>query len=314
MSGQEIPERRAPAAGGSGPGGRAEVLIFGGYGQVGEALVATAAEAGRDPATVVQLARADADVTQPEAVAAALARWRPRVAINCAVFQPVDLCESEQEAAFAVNAIAAGSVARACRRAGVRLVHLSTDYVFGGGRTRPYREEDLPAPRNVYAASKLAGEHLVLAASEAHMVVRTSGVFGFAREGHGTAPFLERMLQRALAGQKTRVVADQVISPTFAENLARAIWRLLECGGAGLFHAAGRGAGSWFDVACMAFEAVGRRQLLRPTTAQEYGAPAPRANYTALENARLRALGLTDLPPWRQGVREYLERRLARLS
>lgn len=286
----------------------AEVVIFGGFGQVGEALVATAAEAGRDPGAVVQLGRADADITEADAIAAALEKHDPRVAINCAVFQPVDLCESEPEAAFAVNAIAVGQLAQMCRRSAVRLVHLSTDYVFGGPLRRPFKESDLPAPQNVYAASKLAGEHLALAASETHAVVRTSAVYGTAREGHGTASFVERMLERALAGQATRVVTDQVVSPTSAEELARAIWGLLECGGTGVFHAAGRGEGSWFDVAKEVFKAADAIRLLSPTTAAEFGAPAPRADYTALDNARLRKLGVPELPPWRRALHDHLVR------
>ena len=286
----------------------AEVLIIGGFGQVGEALVQTVEERGRDAQAVVQVGRAEADLRNESQVAGVLDRYRPRVVINCAVFQPVDLCESEPEQAFAVNATAAGALALACRASGARLVHISTDYVFGGGRRKPYCEEDLPAPRNIYGASKLAGEYLVLAASETHMVVRTSAVFGKAREGHGTTPFLERMLERARAGQATQVVADQFVSPTNAQDLARGLWGLIGCGGTGIFHVAGGGAASWFEVACVAFEAAGAREHLRPTTAAEYKAPAQRADYTALASARMRALGVPDLPGWRDGVARHLRR------
>ena len=282
-----------------------EVLIFGGLGQVGEALVATAAECGRDPESILQLGRADVDITDGAAVAASLEEHQPVAAINCAVFQPVDLCESEPEAAFRVNAQAAGELARACRRAATRLVHISTDYVFGGARRKPYTEEELPAPPSVYAASKLAGEHLVLAASPTHMVVRTSGVYGTAREGHGTMPFIERMLERALAEMGTQVVTDQVISPTNAEDLARGIWGLLGCCGSGVFHVANRGEMSWFQLAEFVFERAGTRRFLAPTTAAEYGAAAPRAAYTALDNKRLRRLGLPDLPPTREALQRY---------
>lgn len=291
----------------------ADVVVFGGLGQVGEALVATAAASGRDPQRVVQLGRAQADLADDAAVASVLAAHRPRAAINCAVFQPVDRCESEREAAFHLNAVAVGRLAEACCRAGTRLVHLSTDYVFfDAQRRKPFVETDLPAPRSVYAASKLAGEHLVLAASEANAVVRTSAVYGFARPGFGTAPFAARMVERALAGQETRVVTDQTVSPTFAEDLARAIWGILGCGGTGVFHAAGRGEGTWFEIAAMVFKQAGVRHLLKPTTAAEFGAPARRSPYTALENARLTALRLPDLPPWRDSMERYVEALLAR--
>jgi dTDP-4-dehydrorhamnose reductase len=291
------------------PGTHIDVLIFGGLGQVGEALVATAADAGRDPDTVLQLGRADVDIADPDAVAAVLVEHRPVAAINCAVFQPVDLCESEPAAAFAVNAIAVGALAQACRRCGTRLVHLSTDYVFGGGRRKPYSEEHLPAPRSVYGASKLAGEHLVLAASPTHMVVRTSAVYGTAREGHGTPPFIERMFERALAEMGTQVVTDQVVSPTYANDLAVGIWALLGCGGTGIFHVANRGEMSWFQLAEFVFDRAGTRRFLAPTTAAEYGAAAPRADYSALDNRRLRELGLTDLAPTRDALERYFAAR-----
>ncbi len=286
-----------------------DVLVFGGLGQVGEAIVATATECGHEPESIVQLGRADVDITDSAAVAAALEQHEPRVAINCAVFQPVDLCESEPEAAFRVNAQAAGGLAQACRRAAARLVHISTDYVFGGARRKPYNEDHLPAPLSIYATSKLAGEHLVLAASPTHMVVRTSGVYGTAREGHGTMPFIERMLERALAKMGTQVVTDQVISPTNAEDLARGIWGLLGCGGTGVFHVANRGELSWFQVAEFVFEKAGTRRFLAPTTVAEYGAPAPRPAYTALDNKRLRRLGLPDLPPTREALQRYFATR-----
>ncbi len=285
-----------------------QVVVFGGLGQVGEALAQTALEFWRDAGAVLQLGRADADITDATAVESVLTEHAPRVAINCAVFQPVDLCESEPERAFAVNSIAAGTLAAACKRSATRLVHVSTDYVFGGGRKKPFTEQDVPAPLNVYAASKLAGEGLVLAASPTHMVVRTSAVYGTAREGHGTPPFIERMFERAVKKMGTQVVTDQVVSPTFAKDLARGIWRLLECGGTGTFHLANRGAMSWFELAEFVFDKAGTRRFLAPTTAAEFGAPARRPDYTALDNRRFRRLGLDDLPSTRDALERYFQR------
>lgn len=253
----------------------------------------------------MQLARGDADVTDEIRVEELLEEHGARAVINCAVFQPVDLCETEPAEAFRVNTVAAGMLARACKRASTRLVHLSTDYVFGGPRRVPFREIDLPAPQNIYAVSKLAGEHLVLAASEMHMVIRTSAVYGKARPGHGTPPFIERMLERARQAADTRVVNDQVVSPTYAIDLAVAIWGLLGCGACGLFHVANKGQATWFEVAEIAFQAVGARRCLGPTTAAEFGAPAKRSDYTALDNAALRDLGLPDLPHWRDAMGRY---------
>ncbi len=265
----------------------------------------TAEAAGHDPAAIVQLGRDDVDVTDEVSVEESVQDHAARTVINCAVFQPVDLCETNPAEAFRVNATAAGVLARACKRSATRMVHLSTDYVFGGPRRVPFRETDLPAPQSVYAASKLAGEHLVLAASEMHSVVRTSAVYGTARPGHGTSPFIERMLERARQGAETRVVNDQVVSPTYTHDLAAAIWSLLACGACGLFHVANKGQATWFEVAEVAFTAVGARRCLRPTTASDFGAPAKRSAYTALDNAALRDLGLSELPHWRDALGRY---------
>ena len=177
------------------------MLILGGLGQVGQALVTTAEAAGRAPNSVRALSRTEVDVLDRQAVESALQQHQPAAVVNCAVFQPVDLCESEPEKAFLINAIAAGWLATSCRAAGVRLLHLSTDYVFGGERQMPYREEHCPRPLSLYAASKLAGEHLVLAAASTHAVVRASAIFGHAAPGHGSRSFVERIVAARSGGQ-----------------------------------------------------------------------------------------------------------------
>jgi dTDP-4-dehydrorhamnose reductase len=277
------------------------VVVFGGSGLVGSSFL-RAAE-GRD---VHAPAREDADISAAAAVSRVLDEKRPVAVINCAVFQPVDLCESVPEAAFRVNAIGAGVLAGACARRGIALTHLSTDFVFGGDRTRPYVEADCPRPLSVYAASKLAGEHLVLAASPRHRVVRTSAVFGPGLPGHGVGSFIDRMLERARAGQETRVVVDQVVSPTYSVHLATALWDLLARPEGGVFHAAGSGQCSRYDLARRVFEGAGRPELLSRITTAEFGAVARRPSYSALDNTRLRSLGFADLPSWEQGAETYL--------
>jgi dTDP-4-dehydrorhamnose reductase len=282
-------------------GDKGTVVIFGGYGLVGSSIVRAAG--GQDARA---LGREDADISDVAAVARVLDEHRPVAAINCAVFQPVDLCESEPEVAFRVNAIGASVLGVACAQRDIAFTHLSTDFVFGGNQTRPYVEADVPRPLSVYAASKLAGEHLVLAASPHHQVVRTSAVFGRALPGHGLGSFIDRMLERARAGQETRVVDDQVVSPTYAVHLAEAVWDLVQRPEAGVFHAAGGGQCSRYDLARRVFEAAGCPELLSRTTSKEFGALARRPAYSALDNTRLRALGFADIPPWQQGTEIYL--------
>jgi dTDP-4-dehydrorhamnose reductase len=275
------------------------VVVFGAGGQVGQAVLRN------DPGDrAVALGHEHADLTDPDAVAAALDRHAPAVVINAAVFQPVDLCESEPSRAFAVNATGPGYLAAACRERGIRLIHISTDYVFDGGKDEPYTELDCPAPLSVYARSKLAGEHVVLTADARHSVVRTCSVFG--RPGRrGSPPFVERMLQRALAGEATRVVVDQVLSPTYNEDLAGALWHLVDRDAAGLFHLAGGREASWYDLAEEVFRRAGRLDLLSRTTAAEFAAPAPRAPYSALTSVRNEELGIDPLPGWKDGLARH---------
>jgi len=277
-------------------------LIFGGEGQVGQAL-ARQARSG----AAIGLGRGEADLTDADAVDAALDRHRPDLVLNAAVFQPVDLCETEVRQAFEVNAAGAGRLATACARRGIRMIHISTDYVFDGEQRTPYTEDDCPRPLNVYAASKLAGEILVLNAGSLHQVVRTSSVYGQALRGRGTRAFVERMLQRALDGEPTRVVADQFVSPTYAEDLAVGLWELTETDATGIVHMAGSSAASWYDVAKQVFATANRMDFLEPTTAAEFGAPAPRPEYTALTSIRLPDLGIDPLPGFEDGLERHLQ-------
>ena len=280
----------------------APVFVFGGFGQVGRAVVQ--AGSGRH---VIGLGRDDVDLMDEAAIVEALDQHKPAAVLNAAVFQPVDRCETEVAEAFAINATAAGLLAAACATRGIRLIHLSTDYVFDGKQREPYTEGACPAPLSVYAASKLAGEHLVLAAHPGHCVVRTSSVYGKPLEAGGTLPFVARMLERARAGEATRVVADQVVSPTHADDLAMALWQLLDAEATGIVHAAGTTPASWHDLAEHVFGHAGRPDLLSRTTSAEFAAPAPRPAYSALGSNRLSEFGIDPLPGWQEGVERWLE-------
>jgi dTDP-4-dehydrorhamnose reductase len=221
---------------------------------------------------------------------------------NCAAYNAVDRAEAEPEAAFLVNAEAPGWLVQACRAAGARLVHYSTNFVFEGSGERPYRESDPPAPRGAYARSKREGELRVLAEPSA-LVVRTAGVFGRAESGSAAkgGSFPDRILRRAEAGEALRVVVDQRLNPTYAAHLAAASLAAVEAGRSGLLHLVAEGCCSWWELATAALLAAGRPDVpVERVSTAELGAAAPRPPNGCLESESWR-----PLPPWRRGLEEW---------
>jgi dTDP-4-dehydrorhamnose reductase len=283
------------------------ILLTGANGQLGTDL-----RRALPAAALIPLTRADLDITDQEAVERALAAHAPAWVVNTAAFHRVDDIETKDAPrAFAVNEVAVGHLARACAHRGVRLLHLSTDYVFGGGRhgdpPRPYTEEAPPAPLSAYGASKLAGEHRVRDASPHHVVVRSSGLYGVAGSSGKGGNFVETMLRLAHRGAAIKVVNDQVLGPTYTDDLAEAIARLLAVNPpGGIYHLTNAGACSWFEFAGRIFELCGLTPDLKPTTSDEYQAPARRPRYSVLANARAGALRLPPLRPWPEALEAYL--------
>jgi dTDP-4-dehydrorhamnose reductase len=277
------------------------VAVTGAAGQLGRALVGLLG-----PRTAWAGGRDELDVTDPAAIARVLDRVHPDVLINAAAFNDVDGAEAAPGPAMAVNAVAAGHLARACRERGAVLVHVSSDYVFDGAKREPYREDDCPRPLNVYGVSKLAGCLLVAAAGGPHLIVRTSGVFGPGGNRVKGGSFVERILARARGGQALRVVADQVFAPTYAPDLAAAIVSLLDRGARGLVHVTNCGSCSWHELATAALEMAGVRASVEAIGSSELGAAARRPAYSVLANERARAAGLAPLRPWRDALAEFL--------
>jgi dTDP-4-dehydrorhamnose reductase len=282
------------------------ILLIGAGGQLGSDL-----QKALPAASLIPLKRADLDVTDPAAVDRALATHAPAWVINTAAFHRVDDIEKDEhgeaQRAFAVNAVAAWRLATACARRGARLLHLSTDYVFGAGPPGPYREDAPPAPLSVYGGSKLAGEHLIRQASPRHVVVRSSGLYGVAGSAGKGGNFVETMLRLAGEGKPLRVVEDQVSTPTYTLDLAEAIARLVAADPpGGVYHLTNAGGCSWFEFARRIFALSGRAAEISPTTSAEYQAPAARPPHSVLRNARVAALGLPPLRPWPEALEAYL--------
>jgi len=259
----------------------------------------------------VPLTRAQADLTSPASLHAALETLTPQVVINGAAYNFVDRAEGEPEAAFAVNAWGVRHLALVCRKLGAALVHFSSDYVFGLDHDRrvPYEEGDAPGPVSVYGLSKLTGEYLVRSLCPRHLVIRTCGLYGVWGSGGKGGNFVETMLRLAIQGGPLRVVNDQTCTPTYAPDLADAVVRMLARGAAGLYHVTSGGACTWFEFAKAILELSGIKADLRPTTSAEAGRPAERPGYSVLASTKL-----PPLRPWREALPAYLEERTRRTS
>lgn len=283
-----------------------KAVVFGCAGQLGVELEREFRQRGYD---VTGLDRKQVDITNAEAVEAAVARVAPDVVLNAAAYNQVDVAESEPAAAYQVNGLAVRNIAVACRQSGARLVHYSTDYVFDGTAGRPYVETDPPHPLGAYAVSKLAGEYYARAYLDDALIIRTSGVFGLGGLQTARGNFIELMLRLAREGKPIRVVEDHIGSPTYAPLLAARTADLVERGVTGVIHCGGGTPISWFDFARMIFSEAGLQPDLRPTNEREYRTPARRPKYSALANQRMEELGVAPMPPLETAVRSYLQLR-----
>ena len=280
------------------------VLITGAGGQLASDLEAQL----QDRAVVLAAPRSVIDVTDDRAVRAAFAELRPAAVLNCAAFHNVEVCEREEDRAFAVNARAVKRLAGCCAETGAKLVHVSTNYVFDGAASDPYDEDAAPSPRSVYAISKLAGEHAALAYAPGSLVVRTAGLYGL----HGSASkggnFVTRMIARAREQGALAVVADQRLTPTFTADLAAGILAALDAGVAGRLHVTNAGATSWhgFTEAILELAGVDAPVAATETVIPAGGADRPRNG--VLRSSVLERAGLEPLRPWRAALADYLER------
>ncbi len=275
-----------------------KLTVIGANGMLGRDLVAAAQEAGH---TVHGLDLPAIDITDPASVERALPETD--AVVNCAAYTQVDKAEEERDLAFRINADGAGILARACASRGVRLLHLSTDYVFSGESDQPWREEDEPAPLNAYGASKLAGEQQVHEARGPSVVVRVESLFG--KNGKN---FVRTIATRLLDGQREfRVVADQISSPTYTRHAAAGLLRLLESGQNGTVHMTASGHCSWFEFARAIADRLAPDAVVEPVPSEAYPLPARRPRFSVLYNARFEAWTGTRLPSWREGLDNYLK-------
>ncbi len=276
-----------------------KLLITGGKGMLGRTLQRILCEH-----EIIVADLPEADITDASGFDRFLADSGAETVLHCAAMTAVDKCESELDAAYKLNAFGSGNVASACNRHGIRLIAISTDYVFDGTLNRPYHEFDAATGgATVYGQSKFAGEEMIRRHCPNHAICRISWLYGA-----GGPSFVHTMMKLADGTHpELKVVADQHGNPTSALAVARQLRNLLERPElVGTFHMTCEGEASWFDFAQEIFRLAGIRQKVVPCTTQEFPRPAPRPANSRLEKRMLRLAGLPPMPDWHDALAEFM--------
>lgn len=226
---------------------------------------------------------------------------KPDVVINCAAHTAVDLCETDIENAYKINAIGPRNLAIASEKVGAKFVQVSTDYVFNGNENQPYREDNETCPNSIYGKSKLMGEQFTKEFCSKYFIVRTAWLYG---EGNN---FVRTMLKLAQNNKELNVVNDQFGSPTSTVDLAKAIIDLINTENYGTYHGTCEGQCSWYDFAKKIFEISNIDIKVNPVSSEEFKRPAPRPKYSVLDNFMFKLVKLNSFRRWEDSLIEYLE-------
>jgi dTDP-4-dehydrorhamnose reductase len=282
-----------------------KILVTGAAGQLGREAVLAFTARGHE---VIGIGRGDLDLAGSANVAQAIAAHAADWVVNCAAYTQVDRAEQESSQAFAVNRDAAAAIARGARQCGSRLLHVSTDFVFGGRQAIPYREDDAGDALNVYGRSKWEGELAVQAVLPEALVMRTSWVYGV----HGNN-FVKTMLRLMSEREEVRVVDDQIGTPSWTSDIADAMLTLMDNAVTGTWHFSNEGVASWYDLAHEVLSAAResgyglRIERLLPIPGAEWTCAARRPAYSVLGKTKIRPLLPQPVPHWRESLRRMLK-------
>lgn len=284
------------------------IAVSGKNGQLGNELIRLAA-AYANSFDFVFAGHEQLDITSEEAVAGFFAKYKPAYFINCAAYTAVDKAETEKETAYAVNALAPGSIAKQCAQYGTTLITISTDYVFNGNAGHPYQPGDATDPVNYYGYTKLAGERLALQNNPRTLVIRTSWVYS----DHGNN-FVKTMLRLMKERDAISVVNDQLGSPTYAADLAKAIMQIISVyqeGNThyGICHYSNKGVISWYDFALAIRDLAGLSCIVHPIPTTKYPTPAKRPAYSVMDTGVIEKDFSLHIPGWKESLQVCLSKR-----
>jgi dTDP-4-dehydrorhamnose reductase len=265
-----------------------------------------------DGVDCVAVGRGEVDFSRPEKVARAIGDYAADWVINCAAYTKVDKAEEERELAFTVNRDAARAVAEGVKRSGGRLLHVSTDFIFSGEQSHPYKEDDPTGPLGVYGQSKLAGEQAVRQVMPDALILRTAWVYGL----HGNN-FVKTILRLAAERQDLRVVDDQIGTPSWTADIVKAMRRLIAVDAAGTYQFTNEGVASWYDFAYEIVAYAGQigmpvvAERIRPISTEEFPLPAARPAYSVMSKGKIRDVLGYQIPYWRDSLHAMLDQLVA---
>lgn len=277
------------------------ILVFGGKGQLAQCIQKVG---GEFPALkIISCSSKEVDITKPESIQEAFDLYLPDAVLNCAAYTAVDLAEEEQEKAFQINRDGPVEIAKICKKHNCQLVHISTDFVFEGKSCRPLTEEDPAISSAVYGASKRAGELGVQEHMQQYLILRTSWLYS--EFGNN---FVKTMLQLSQTKPQLSIVMDQVGTPTYAVDLARAILTMLSGPKfvPGIFHYSNEGVASWYDLAYVLFDKYGLDYPVFPINSSEYPTKAKRPAYSVLDKKKIKNTYNIKIPHWQDGLTRCL--------
>jgi dTDP-4-dehydrorhamnose reductase len=274
-----------------------KVLVFGGAGLLGTDII----EGCRDENEMIAPASSECDITKAEEVYEYIMIHRPDVVINSAAITDVDKCEEYPDAAFCINAMGAKNIAVACRDFSVKMMHISTDYVFDGTKGDAYSESDPVNPINAYGRSKAMGEELVKTSGAKYMIIRTAWVFG-ARRRH----FVDYVADCINKGEEIIAVKDMVSSPTYSVDLAETIKKMIPINTFGTFHAANKGYCSRVQMVEEIMKIMRKTTRVQVLNQSQWKRPAMRPAFSALKNYHLQLMDIDNMAGWRDSLKRYL--------
>ncbi|MFY8020791.1 MAG: dTDP-4-dehydrorhamnose reductase [Bacteroidia bacterium] len=282
-----------------------KIMLTGSNGQLGRDLHEVLVKNGYE---VIALTHEDCEIADLFSMKEMILKHMPQVFINTAAFHHVELCEADAKKAFKINSEAPAFIARMCNYLSIKLIHFSSDYVFNGKSNKPYSENDIPEPLNMYGLSKLKGENLIKASCCKHLIIRVSGLYGkYPCRAKSGLNFVQLMLKLAKEKGEVKVVHDETVSPTSTRSIAQLLIEFLNKDLQGTVHLSSEGACTWYEFAEEIFNYTQTPVKLHQAQSSDFPSKVNRPSYSVLDNRYIYSKGFSKMPHWKESLHQYLD-------